>query len=141
MAAPQPIVLSGTYTLAGLPPAASYALNFAWVTDQGAPRLYYSDGTNWWQANKRTETYSGTTDASGNWTVVFPIAFPSTPNIQPVLVNPSNAAVFTLTASSASGFTVNVGIRASLTVLGISLLSFAVTPVSGQAVNALVAAV
>lgn len=142
MAAAQPIVLSGTYTVAAganqLPPASSYAMNFAIVTDQGPARLYWSDGATWSKAQNKVYTYSGTTDGSGNWSVTYPSAFATVPNVQPVLNNPTDLMVFKLTVSTVNGFTINVVQRAKLTVLGIDLLGFLATAVSGQSLTALV---
>lgn len=135
----QPIVLAGTYTVAGLPAAESYPMNFAWVTDDPVnPQLYWSNGTSWKQSAKRQESFSGTTDGSGNFSGTFTPSFSTAPNTQPVIVNGTDLMVFRLTANSVSGFTVNVVQRVKLTVLGIDLLSFNATPVSGQAVKVMV---
>jgi len=59
---------------------------------------------------KRTETYSGTSDGSGNYTVTYSTAFGSTPDVQPQIQAGSSSDTRTvrITASSTTGFTVNV---------------------------------
>lgn len=131
----QPIVLAGDYTFAGLPLASSYKQYFAWVTDQvPTPKLYWSDGVTWRPSIRRIERYAGVSDGSGNYTIVYPNSFPMVPDIQPVLDNPNTQTNFRVTARTMTGFTVNVFERTGLTVLGITLLSFATTPVVGQAI-------
>lgn len=137
MTTPQPLVLSGDYALLSLPSAASYKGYFAWVNDQPVnPKMYWSNGVSWAPVMRRSERYSGVSDVSGNWTVVYPSPFIATPDAQPVLLNPTVDMNFRLTAQSATGFTVNVFQRSSLTVLGLNLLSFATVPVVGQSVFA-----
>lgn len=87
----------------------------------------------------RMETYAGTSDGSGNWTVTFPTPFPSTPHINPVLFPTTDTETqCLLTSVSPSGFTCKVFVRNLLTVLGINLLSFAVSPVIGATIKAFV---
>lgn len=87
---------------------------------------------------KRQETYSGVTDASGNYTVVFPTPFSVAPNIQTQIVNGSHNNSLRVVSISTTGFTVAVGVRAALTVLGLAVLGFDVTATSGVAVDVLV---
>jgi len=88
--------------------------------------------------SKRIESYSGTSDASGNVFYSWD-AFPDIPNIQPVTYPPtSDLCVARLTAVSATGCTVQITQRIALTVLSLSVLSFASTPVSGITVKILV---
>lgn len=58
-------------------------------------------------AVKISTPYSGTTNASGNYTVTFPVAYAVAPNIQVCLINPNvrDTPVPTVTTT---GFTVNV---------------------------------
>ena len=82
-----------------------------------------------------TDKYEGTSNGSGLFTVTFSVAKPSIPHL---IVNLPGAAAnvdFTITSVSTTGFTILVFSRASLTVLGINLLSFATTVVSGQSVK------
>lgn len=57
---------------------------------------------------KRQEKFSGTTDASGNYTVSFSPAFAATPDIQPTIIGGGNNDIYKITSVTASGFTVNV---------------------------------
>jgi hypothetical protein len=87
---------------------------------------------------KRVENYSGTTDASGNYTVVYTRSFVTTPTIQPVIANTTETQLFKITSSTTSGFTVQIRTRSSITVLSSDLLSSATTAVVGAQVNVLV---
>jgi len=89
---------------------------------------------------KRTETYLGTTNASGDYTVTYSTAFSVTPDIQPQLQSGTPAQVVRITSSTTTGFTVNVTNRASVVILGIEVLLAATTPVSGASVGVLVTA-
>lgn len=88
--------------------------------------------------SKRVETYLGTTDASGNYTVTYGTAFSTIPDVQPQLQAGTASQVARITASSTTGFTVNVTNRASVTLLGIEVLLAATTPVNGASVGVLV---
>lgn len=56
--------------------------------------------------SKRQETYSGTTNASGAYTVTFGTAFASAPNIQANIINGADNQNLRITAISTTGFTV-----------------------------------
>lgn len=87
--------------------------------------------------SKRLETYTGTTNASGQLIVTYPAAFIQTPNVQtppPALAN----QVWTLTASTATGFTAVLSQRNVVTLLGLEVLLGAVVPVSGSAAQIVV---
>lgn len=87
---------------------------------------------------KRQETYLGNTNASGNYTVVYPTPYATTPDVQPQLQNGTPSQVVRITATSTTGFTVQVTNRASATVLGIELLLAATTVVASSPVSVLV---
>lgn len=59
-------------------------------------------------AAKRRETYSGTTNASGIYTVTFATAFSAAPNIQANIVGGSDSQIIRLTSVSTTGFTITV---------------------------------
>lgn len=86
----------------------------------------------------RIERYSGTTDGSGNWTVTYSPAFSTTPQVQLQLTSPTTEQTCRLTSSTSTGFTANVSSRNSLTVLGLSLLSFATSAVASAPLKAIV---
>lgn len=86
---------------------------------------------------KRLETYTGTTNASGQIIVTYPVAFAAIPNVQtppPALAS----QVWTLTASTTTGFTAVLNQRNVVTLLGLEVLLGAVVPVSGSAAQIVV---
>lgn len=84
-------------------------------------------------------TYSGTTNASGNYTVTFPVAYSTPPNIQASITNQGNTNQFIRVSSvSTTGFTVNVFQRSAVTLLSVEVLLAATTNVSGANVDVLV---
>jgi hypothetical protein len=87
---------------------------------------------------KRIETYLGTTDGSGNYTVTYSSAFSVTPDVQPQIQVASVTQAVRITATSTTGFTIQVTNRAVTTLLGIDLISGTSTPVSGASVGVLV---
>lgn len=60
---------------------------------------------------KRQETYSGSTNASGNYTVTFGTAYSSAPNIQANIIGGTNTNLIKISSVSTTGFTVNVVTR------------------------------
>lgn len=143
--APYVNMVYGDYTMGSLPsPSLELSGRYAYVSDKpGGAGFMVVGGDNGILAwvNPPTKTYSmnGITDAGGNYTVTYPQAFAVTPNIMPVLTPPTDDSIdFRVTTESASGFTVRAFRRSGLTVLGITLLSFATTPVVGANLRVLV---
>jgi len=88
---------------------------------------------------KRSTPYSGTTNASGVYTVTFATPYAVAPNIQANMVNQSATNQFLrISAISTTGFTVNTFARASLTVLGLELLAAATVVVPSAPVDVLI---
>lgn len=88
---------------------------------------------------KRIETYLGTTDTDGNYSVVYSTAFASTPDVQPQLQASAPASnSVRITASSNTGFTVNVSNRGAVVLLAVEVLLASTTPVNGASVGVLV---
>jgi len=87
--------------------------------------------------SKRQLTYSGVTDASGNYTVTFPQAFTVSPNVQ---VNPigGNVLYRTVTTVTPTGFTVNISTQNTAVVALVSVLLPGVTAVNGANVDVLI---
>lgn len=86
----------------------SYVPSWTEITDK--PVLFsgsYNDLTNK-PIIKQQFTYSGTTNASGIYTVVYAIPFDSIPNVQFNIIGGDVRDTARLTASSATGFTVTV---------------------------------
>ena len=85
---------------------------------------------------KRIEQYSGTTNASGAYTVTFPVAFSAAPVVQPSIPNQSATNVFfRVTSVSTTGFTVNVFQRSSVNLLGIDVLLSSTTNVASTNID------
>lgn len=82
---------------------------------------------------KKVETFSGTTNSSGNYTVTFGTAYSATPNIQANIIGGTNTNLIKITSVSTTGFTVNVVNRTD--VVGL-LPSYA--NVNGASVQALI---
>jgi len=88
---------------------------------------------------KRQETYSGTSNSSGVYTVTFSTSFSVAPNIQANIINQSSTDQFLrITNVSATGFTINIFERAPVTLLGISLLPGNVNNVNGASIDVLI---
>lgn len=89
---------------------------------------------------RRVETFLGTTNGSGNYTVVYGTAFPTTPDVQPALQAGTVSQTVRITASSTTGFTVQVTQRNSVNILGSDVLLATTSVVSGASVSVLVTA-
>lgn len=107
---------------------------------QGAPGPQGEQGEQGEQGpqgpDRRIEVLTGTTDASGNVTFSF-AAFPSRPGLSVAFQASNNREFHTVTAYSATGVTVNVAARNEtlLSLLGINILTAAVTPINGKSVT------
>lgn len=84
---------------------------------------------------QRKEKYSGTTNASGLYTITFAAPFAAVPMVTPVVVGSNTETSWRIVSRSETGFSIHVYARAKLTVTLIDLLSFAVTNVSGAIVD------
>lgn len=94
---------------------------------QGAPGI-----------SRRIETYTGVTNGSGDYTVVYSTAFSTTPKVVPSLVTASQSLTYRVSNSTTTGFTIRVEQRASVTVLSLQVVGFATTAVAGAGVNVIV---
>ncbi len=90
-------------------------------------------------AARRIETYSGTTNASGQITVMYPTAYPVAPVVQPPAPALANQ-VWTTVASTTTGFTMQLSQRNTVTLLAVEVLLGATVPVNGAAATFLVVA-
>lgn len=85
---------------------------------------------------KSTVSYSGTTNASGNYTVTFASAYSTPPIVIPTIPNQSNKnEVSVVTSVTTTGFTVNVFTRNAITLLSTEVLLAAVSNVSGRNID------
>lgn len=98
-----------------------------------------TNGTNGLDA-KRIDSYSGTTDANGLFTVTYTSAFPAVPNVQPE-PHTSNNHVWQKVTSTTTGFSFRLVQRNSVNLLATDLLLASVTNVSSASVKAIVVAV
>lgn len=87
--------------------------------------------------SKRIETYTGTTNASGQMIVTYPTAFSAVPNVQTPPPASANQ-VWSLSSSSATGFTAVLNQRNVVTLLGLEVLLGAVVPVANSAAQIVV---
>lgn len=89
---------------------------------------------------KRQETYTGTTNASGNYVVTFSTPYSVAPNIQVNIANQGSSTnqFVKVVSASTTGFTVNVFQRNSVTLLSVEVLLAATVNVSGATVDVLV---
>lgn len=90
-----PITTTGSLSLANVGTAGTYGL----VTTNAQGQV---------TAGKRTETYSGTTNGSGVYTISFVTAYGAAPNIQANIINGTDTQNIRTTAISTTGFTVLV---------------------------------
>lgn len=88
---------------------------------------------------RRIETYSGTTNASGQITVTYGTAYPAVPVVQPPAPAAANQ-VWTTVSSTTTGFTLQLNQRNTVTLLSIEVLLGATVPVAGTAAQVLVVA-
>ncbi len=146
--APQPYenMIVGTFTVAQLNsqyPSSdlSMAGRYAYVSDRpgGAGFMVCDPALGWVNVLKRIETYSGTTDASGNYTVVFATPFTAAPHVNPVTFPAADSTTrVRVTAASTTGFTVKTEKNPSIDVLGIAVLQVGTANVASVPVRVLV---
>jgi len=127
------VAYSNDYNDLSNKPTISGQVNADWNSTSGASEILNKPTL------KRQETYSGTTNSSGVYTVTFGTSYSVVPNIQASIINQSSTDQFLrISAISTTGFTINVFERVPTTLLGISLLPGSVANVNGAEVNILV---
>lgn len=93
---------------------------------------------------KRQLTYSGVTDASGNYTVTFATPFSVAPNIQQNLIGGNALQGTLITSITTTGFTIQAYTRSTVTtlplvgVLTATLVGVATNPLVGGSVDVLI---
>lgn len=103
------------------------------------PNFTVSTGT-----SKRQLTYSGVTDASGNYTVTFATPFSVAPNIQQNLIGGSALQGTLITSITATGFTIQAYTRSTVSslpivgVLSATLVGVATNPLVGGNIDVLI---
>lgn len=127
--------LTGTYPNPTLTTTGVTAGSYGTVTVDAKGRV---------TAGKRQLTYSGTTDASGNYTVTFATPFSVAPNIQQNLIGGNALQGTLITSISTTGFTVQAYTRSTISSLPIIgtltglLLGVATNPLVGGNVDVLI---
>lgn len=104
----------------------------------GNGRWIRQDNCNYPIIPKRQETYSGITDASGNYTITFGTAYSVIPNIQANIVGGTSLQRSTISAISTTGFTINVVSQNTNNLLGIISLLSSTTVVNGAAIDVVI---
>lgn len=145
------VATSGSYNdLSNQPTIPAAQVNCDWNSVSGVSQLLnkpslaavattgdYNDLSNL-PSIRRIETYLGTTDSSGNYTVTYSTAFSSIPHVQAILQSPTTQQQVRITATSTTGFTVNATNRATVNLLSTDLLLGNTTPLVGASVSVLV---
>lgn len=85
--------------------------------------------------SRRIETYFGTTDGSGDYSITYSPAFAEIPCVLPDLIATANSQTWRISSSTVNGFTVRVEQRSQVTVLGVQVVGFTTTPVVGAELN------
>lgn len=131
--------LPGEWLISELPPAADNRDKVAIVIDGPGFTVRMSNGVYWAALGKRTETYNGTTDASGNYAITFATAFAAVPHINPVAYPAADSVTrIRVTSASVSGFTVKSEKNATVNLLGIDILGIGTANVASVPVRVLV---
>lgn len=141
-------IVSGTLATARIPALAisqttglQTALDGKYPIPTGTTAQYVrGDGTlATFPVARRIETYSGTTNASGQITVTYGTAYPTAPVVQPPAPAAANQ-VWTTVSSTTTGFTLQLNQRNTVTLLSIEVLLGATVPVAGTTAKILVVA-
>lgn len=88
--------------------------------------------------SKRQETYSGTTNSSGVYSVTFSQAYSVAPNIQANIIGGTANQFLVITSISTTGFTVNAYQRNAVTLLATEVLLASTVNVNGANVDVLI---
>lgn len=84
-------------------------------------------------------TYSGITNAAGQYSFTFQNAYTKSPNVQANVIG-GNDKTTVVVNRTAAGFTVTAYQRSAVTILGLEVLLAATTPLVGSQVDVLVTA-
>lgn len=131
----KPVLFSGAYAdLTGKPNIPAAQVQSDWNATVGLGAILNKPTI---PTVKRTETYTGSTDANGLITVTYPTPFSVVPNVQPG-PPPSSDMSWVLVSSTTAGFSLRLVQRAVLTVLSLQVLAGTVTNVAGSPARVLV---
>jgi hypothetical protein len=131
----KPVLFSGAYAdLTGKPTIPAAQVQSDWNATAGLGVILNKPTI---PTVKRTETYTGSTDANGLITVTYLTAFSVVPNVQPG-PPPSSDMSWVLVSSTTTGFSLRLVQRSVLTVLSLQVLAGTVTNVVGSPARVLV---
>ena len=134
----KPVLFSGEYAdLIGKPTIPAAQIQSDWNATSGLGVILNKPTI---PTVRKVETFNGVTNASGNYTVTYATPYATVPDVQPQLTAGTPCQVVRITASTTTGFTVQVTNRGSVTLLAIEILLAATTLVSAAAVSVLVTA-
>src|SRR5215217_8387026 len=125
-------IIPGSYTPSTMPPVGSSLGMYAWDTTYGCYMI--CNGTVWMKPSFDVWTdFYGNTNSSGDYAVTYTTPKAKVPFVG-ISLDPGldSSLLFRLASSTVNGFSIKCEARAMLTVLGINLLSFAVTNVNNQ---------
>ena len=128
-------IIPGNYTPGTMPEVVSSKAFYAW--DDTYKCFMLSNGTVWMKPSFDVWTdFYGNTNASGDYAVTYATPKSKVPFVGISLdPNIDSSLLFRLATSTVNGFSIKCEARAMLTVLGINLLSFAVTNVNNQPIR------
>jgi hypothetical protein len=134
------MIIPGSFMFVELPPANVNKYWFAYCTDINGGTYCVSDGIKWRPVDlKRLETYNGITDSNGDYTVVYPVAFPVIPHVNPTTYPAADGLTrVRVTGASTTGFTVKTEKNATVNLLGIDILGIGTANVASVPVRVLV---
>lgn len=131
--------LPGEWLITELPDASLNKDKVAIVIDGPGFTVRMSDGAAWKALGKRTETYNGTTDASGNYSITYATGFAAVPHVNPVCYPAADSVTrVRVIVSSMTGFTVKTEKNATVNLLGIDILGIGTANVISVPVRVLV---
>lgn len=84
------------------------------------------------------KAYAGTTDANGDFTVVYGQVLAAVPAVVPSMIGSADGVMVKVLSSTVSGFTVRAQTRSGILILGSTVLLAAVVAAPGTTVNVLV---
>jgi hypothetical protein len=129
------VATSGAYAdLSGKPSIPAAQVQSDWNATSGVSAILNKPVI---AAQKRTETYTGVTDASGLCTVTYSTAYPAIPSVQPGPPSDSTQS-WILVRSTTTGFSVRLVQRAVLTVVSVQVLAGVVSNVPSAPCQVLV---
>lgn len=132
--------LVGLTTDGTLQPFEVSAISATTQTLVGSNGITVASGVNTFTVSKskRQETYSGTTNSSGVYTVTFGTSYSVAPNIQANIVGGTANQFLVITSVSTTGFTVNAYQRNAVTLLATELLLASTVNVEGANIDVLI---